>query len=244
MNNKWFVLNFRKKFLDFRGNKYWTSGRKTQQESQNWTQQVPENSLVFAISFSERERTSVRNVNWNWLLWFKKVTTCVRLIFLHFVKKAKINNATNTWLFCIPNRGKHAIQKDGNVLFGKKLLWVSKNWKSEAFCIFWRFTITGGKKVALKKKTYVKTVQRWCFDTISSLYFKFAYLFDKDLYITLILRPFHAIIQWNNFRRQAFFSFFNCFAMLSEKFLEKGNMESNPCSLVQTALYVFRGLLW
>ena len=208
LNNKWFVLSFKKNFLDFRGNNYWTSGRKTQQESQNWTQQVPENSLVFAISFFERERTSVRNVNWNWLLWIKKVTTFVGLTFLHFVKKAKINNATNTWLFCIPKLGKHAIQKDGNVLFGKKLLWVSKNWNSEAFCIFWRFTFTGGKKVALKRKNYVKTVQRWCSDTISSLFFKFAYLFDKDLHITRIVRPVDAIIKWNNFRKATIFLFF------------------------------------
>ena len=208
MNNKWFVLSFEKKFLDFKGNIYWTSGRETQQESKNWSQQVPENSLVFAISFFERERTSDRNVNRNWLPWFKKVTTFVRLIFLHFVKKAKINNATNTWLFCIPKLGKHAIQKDGNVLFGKKLLWVSKNWNSEAFCIFWQFTVRGGKKVALKRKHYVKTVQRRCFDTISGLFFKFAYLFDKDLYITRIVRPVDAIIKWSNFRKATIFLFF------------------------------------
>ena len=194
--------------MDSKGNNYWTSARKTQQESQNWTQQVPENSLVFAISIFERERTSVRNLKWNWLLWFKKFTTFVRLIFLHFGRKAKINNATNTWWFCIPKLGKHAIQKDGNVLFGKKLLWVSKNWNSEAFCIFWWFTITGGKKVALKMKHYVKTVQRWCFDTISSLFFKFAYLVDKDLHITRIVRPVDAIIKRSNFRKATIFLFF------------------------------------
>ena len=89
MNNKWFILSFRKKFLDFKGNKYWTSGRKTQQDSQNRTQQVHENSLVFAISFFERERTSVRNVNWIWLFCFKKVTTLFGWLSSTSLKKPK-----------------------------------------------------------------------------------------------------------------------------------------------------------
>ena len=160
MNNKWFFLNFQKNFGDFKGINYWISCRKTQKDRRNWTPQVPQNVLVFLISFFERERTSVRHVNQNWFFWVKKVTTFVRLIFPHYVKKAKINNATNTGLFCIPKLGKHAIQKVGNVLFGKKLRCVFKNWNSEAFRIFWRTTILGGKKVALKRNHYVKTVQR------------------------------------------------------------------------------------
>ena len=100
------------------------------------------------------------------------------------------------------------------------------------------------KKDVLKRNNYVKTVHRWCFDTIIGLFFIFAYLIDKGLYITLIPRPVHAIIQWTIFRRQVILSFFNCFAMLSEKISEYGNMESNLCSVVKTALHKFRGFFW
>ena len=106
---------------------------------------------------------------------------------------------------------------------------------------FWRIIITGGKKFALKRNNYVKTIQRWCFDTISGSILKITYSFDKGLYIARIPRPVHAIIQWNNFRRQVVFNFINCFAMLSDKISQNGNIESNLFSVVKSALHKFRG---
>ena len=188
-------------------------------------------------------KASVRHVNRNFF-WVKKVTTIVRLFFLHFVKKPK--SITRRTPGCFASRNLV------NMPFGKMETFCLErnffrflNFEIQKTSVFFRrITVTGGKEDVLKRNSYVKTVHRWCFDTISGLFFNFAYLFDKGFYITCNPRPVHAIIQWNSFRRQIVFHIFNCFAMLSERVSEYGNMESNLCSVVKTAVHNFSGFFW